>query len=87
VSTAAADRRTAENSRQAAARAASETASAVGFFRVPEMPQPLMRRHQALDTFAAVGVGRNRPAGQHIFKNMKQLLGNFIISLVAGVME
>jgi hypothetical protein len=60
---------------------------AVGFFRVPEMPEPLMRRYQALDAFAAVGVGRNRPAGQHVFQNVKQLLGNFIIGLVAGVME
>jgi hypothetical protein len=46
-----------------------------------------MRRHQALNAFAAVGVGRNRPAGQHILQNMEQLLGNLIISLVAGVME
>lgn len=54
---------------------------------MPQMPKPLMGRHQALDALPAVGIGRNGPAGQHILQNMKKLLGDLIIRLIAGVME
>ncbi len=51
------------------------------------MPQPLMRGDEAFDALAAVGVRGHRAAGQHIFKNMKQLLGDFKIALVAGMVK
>lgn len=46
-----------------------------------------MCRHQALDALAAVGVRRDGAPGQHVFEDKQQLLGNLIVSLIAGVME
>ncbi len=56
-------------------------------FRVAQMPKALMRRNQALNAFAAVGIRRHGSAGEHGFQNMEQLLGNLIIALVAGMVE
>jgi len=51
------------------------------------MPKPFMRGHKAFNALAAVGVGRHGAARQHAFQDMQQLLRDFIIALVAGVME
>ena len=51
------------------------------------MPEPLMRGNQTLDALAAVRIGRNCSAREHVFKNTKELFGDLIIGLVAGVMK
>jgi short-subunit dehydrogenase len=56
-------------------------------FRVPKMPKPLMSGDQAFNAFAAVGIRRDGPAGQHCFKNVEKLLADFIVALVARMMK
>jgi len=54
---------------------------------MPQVPQPLMRRHQTLDAAPSVAVRGIRAAGEHAFQNVQQLLGHVEIGLVAGVVE
>ena len=51
------------------------------------MPEPLMRGDQALDALATVQILRNRASRKHILKNTKELFGNLIIGLIAGMMK
>jgi hypothetical protein len=60
---------------------------AVFLFGMAQMPEPLMRRHKTLDASAAVGIGRHRAPGQHVFQNPQKLLGDFVIRLVTSVVE
>lgn len=46
-----------------------------------------MRRHQALDALAAVGIWCDRPAGEHILKNMHKLFGDLKIALITGMVK
>lgn len=46
-----------------------------------------MRGHQAFDAFTSIGVGRHGAACQHGFQDPQKLFGDFVISLVAGMME
>ena len=62
-------------------------ALAVFLFGMAQMPEPLMRRHQTLDTSAAVGIGRHRAPGQHVFQIRRKFLGDFVIRLVTSVVE
>ncbi len=59
----------------------------VAFFRVAEVPEALMRGDQAFDAFAAVGVGGDGAAGEHAFQDVEELLADFVVALVAGVVE
>jgi hypothetical protein len=51
------------------------------------MPQPLVGRDQAFHVAPPCAIGRKRPPGQHHLQDMKKLLRDFEIRLVAGVME
>lgn len=54
---------------------------------MPQVPEPLVRRHKALDAAATVGVGKGGPAVQHHLKCGDKLLGNLEVRGVAGVVE
>jgi len=54
---------------------------------MPQMPQALMCGDKAFHVSTAIGVRIDRPAGQHHFQCAKQLIGNFIIGLIAGMMK
>ncbi len=42
---------------------------------------------QAFDALAAIGVRGDGAAGEHVFEDVQQLFGDFVVALVAGVME
>ncbi len=51
------------------------------------MPKPLMGGNQALNALAAVGIGGDGAAGEHVFEYVQKLLGNLKIALVAGMVK
>ncbi len=57
------------------------------FFGMPQVPEALMSGDQAFDALAAVGIWRDGSARQHVFEDMQQLLGDFVVALVAGMVE
>jgi hypothetical protein len=54
---------------------------------VAQMPEPLVRRDQALHVAPPGAVRRQWPAGQHHLQDVQQLLADFKIALIAGVMK
>src|SRR5271165_2446178 len=55
--------------------------------RMPQVPQALMRRDQALHITPTGSVRRQRTAGQHHLKHAKQFLRHLEIRLVTCMME
>lgn len=61
--------------------------SGIFAFRMAQMPETLMGGDEALDAFAPIDIRVDILPRQHPFQNHQQLLGNFVIILIAGVME
>jgi len=54
---------------------------------VTQLPQPFVRRHEAVHVAAAVGAIRKWPAGQHALENPEEVFRNLEIRHVARVVE
>lgn len=54
---------------------------------VAQVPEPLVRGHQAFHVPPAGPIRSQRPACKHHFQNMKKLFRNLEIPLIAGVVE
>lgn len=54
---------------------------------MPQVPKAFMRRDEALDAAAAVAVNMGRTPGQHDLQNVQEMLGDFEVGRVAGMVE